>query len=152
MARAIGSVVLGYVVMAVAVFATFSIAYLVLGPDGSFKPGTYQVSGLWLVVSIVLSFAAAVVGGCVCAAVARTPTPPKVLAGIVLVLGLVLAIPAMMRESGEPVPRPESVGNVEAMQNAEQPLWITLLNPLIGAAGVMVGARRRKDHARTPSR
>jgi len=151
MARAILSVVLGYVAMAVAVFATFSAAYLALGPDGSFKPGTYDVSALWLVVSIVLSFAAAVVGGRVCAAVARTLTPPKVLAGIVLVLGLVLAVPAMMREGGEPLPRPASVGNVEAMQNAVQPLWITLLNPLIGAAGVMAGARRRKDRSRTPS-
>ncbi|MGD8700219.1 MAG: hypothetical protein PVJ43_13065 [Gemmatimonadales bacterium] len=150
MVRAIGSVVLGYVVMAVAVFATFSVAYLLLGADGSFKPGTYDVSTLWLVVSIVLSFGAAVLGGFVCAAVAKRSKPPKVLAAIVLVLGLALAMPTLTGGDGDPMPRPDDVDNVEAMQNAVQPLWITLLNPLIGAAGVLVGARRRKNETGVP--
>lgn len=150
MARAIGSVVIGYLAMALAVFATFSIVYLLMGTDGAFKPGTYDVSASWLAVSIILSFAAAILGGYVCAAVARTPTPPKVLAGIVLVLGLALAIPTLTQGSGDPMPRPESVGNVEAMQNAVQPIWITLLNPLIGAAGVLVGARLKRNGTRAP--
>jgi hypothetical protein len=33
---------------------------------------------------------------------------------------------------------------MEAMQNAKQPAWIVLLNPLLGAAGVLVGARLKR--------
>jgi hypothetical protein len=149
MLRAIGSVILGYLVMAVTVFVTFSIAYLLLGTEGAFKPGSYDVSLLWMVLSIALSFAAAVLGGFVCAAVAKTSTPPKVLAAIVLILGLALAVPALTQGDVSP-PRSESLGNIEAMQNAQQPIWMALLNPLIGAAGVLVGARRRRRNTAPP--
>lgn len=150
MLRAIGSVILGYLAMAVTVFVSFSIAYLLMGTEGAFQPGSYDVSVLWIVVSIVLSFAAAVLGGFVCVTVAKGPTPPKVLAGIVLVLGLALAVPALTQGDNESLSRPENVGNVEAMQNANQPTWIALLNPFIGAAGVLVGARRRKRETQPP--
>ena len=72
MGRAIVSVVLGYVMMAATVFFTFTAAYLIMGADGSFKPGTYEVSALWLIVSFVLSFVAAVLGGYVCALIAKS--------------------------------------------------------------------------------
>lgn len=150
MLRAIGSVVLGYLVMFVAVFATLSITYLILGTEHTFKPGSYDVSALWMVLSIVLSFAAAVLGGFVCAAVAKRPTPPKVLAAVVLVLGLALAIPVLTESDSESMQRPESVGNIEAMQHAKQPNWMALLNPFIGVAGVLVGARRKKGKPRVP--
>lgn len=29
------------------------------------------------------------------------------------------------------------------MQNARQPMWVALLNPLLGAIGVVVGARMK---------
>jgi hypothetical protein len=38
------------------------------------------------------------------------------------------------------------MGNVAAMQNARTPAWIMFLNPIIGAAGVLVGSRLRKQH------
>jgi hypothetical protein len=140
MMRAGASVVLGYVVMFVVVFATFTLAYLVLGPEGSFQPGSYEVSGAWIIVSIVLSIAAAVLGGLACAVVAKSPTPPKVLAGIVLVLGLIMAVPVLTQSDVEQKARSGEVGNLEAMQNAAQPGWIALLNPVLGAVGVLVGA------------
>ena len=149
MGKAIISVILGYVVMAVTVFITFTVAYLVMGADGAFEPGTYDISTPWVVISIVLSFIAAVAGGFVCAAVAKSPTPPKVLAAVVLILGLLLTIPSLTRDEVQAEARTGEVGNVEAMQGAKQPLWITLLNPFIGAVGVLVGAglvmRNRKQ-------
>lgn len=150
MARAIGSVVLGYVVIFVTVFASFSITYLILGTEGAFKSGSYDVSPLWIVLSIFLSLAAAVLGGYVCAAVAKGPTPPRALAAIVLILGLALAIPALNQNDIESAPRPASVGKVEAMQNAKQPTWMALLNPFIGAAGVLLGARRKRGVTQAP--
>ncbi len=140
MGKAIVSVILGYVVMAVTVFITFTLAYLVMGANGAFKPGTYDVSTTWVVISIVLSIVAAIAGGFVCAAVAKSPRPPKVLAAVVLILGMLLTIPSLTRDEVQPVARAAEIGNFEAMQDSQQPLWITLLNPLIGAVGVLVGA------------
>jgi hypothetical protein len=140
MGKAIVSVILGYVVMAVTVFITFTVAYLVLGADGAFKPETYDITTTWVVISIVLSFVAAIAGGIVCAAVAKSPKPPKVLAAFVLILGLLLTIPSLTRDEVQPEVRMGETGNIEAMQGARQPLWITLLNPFIGAVGILVGA------------
>lgn len=150
MLRAISSVLLGYLVMFVTVFVTFSITYLLVGTEGAFKSGSYDVSALWIVMSMILSFAAAVLGGFVCAAVAKGPTPPKVLAAIALILGLALAIPVLTRSDSGSMQRPESVGNIEAMQHAKQPNWMALLNPFIGAAGVLVGARQRRGETHPP--
>jgi hypothetical protein len=140
MGRAIGSLVLGYVVMAVVVMMSFTLAWMALGADGSFAPGTYEVSAAWIGMSIVVGLIAAILGGLVCAAVAKNATPPKVLAAIVLVLGIGLAIPGLGGDR-TPAERPDEVSMREANTNAEQPAWILLLNPFIGAVGVLVGAR-----------
>ncbi|MDQ3667052.1 MAG: hypothetical protein M3410_10870 [Acidobacteriota bacterium] len=42
MLRAVLAVIVGYVVMVLLVFATFSLAYLLMGADGAFRPGTYK--------------------------------------------------------------------------------------------------------------
>ena len=55
MLRTILGVILGYVAMAVLIFLTFTLAYLTMGSEGAFQPGTYEVTALWLVVSFVLS-------------------------------------------------------------------------------------------------
>ena len=43
--------------------------------------------------------------------------------------------------AGAVAPRTGEVGNIEAMQSARTPLVVLLLNPLIGAVGVLVGGR-----------
>lgn len=141
MLRAIASVIVGYIVMFAFVFVSFTAAYLALGADGSFKPGTYDVSTMWIAVSSVLSLIAAILGGWIAVLIARSATPPKVLAGLVLVLGLLMAIPAFL-SSGQPAPpaRTADVGNLDAMMKARTPPVLALITPLIGAAGVMLGA------------
>lgn len=146
MLRNIGGVVLGYICMALLIFITFSAAYLLMGPDSAFKPGTYDVSGLWMVTSFVLAFMAAMVGGYICARIARGNRAPIALAVLVLVLGVLAAVPALMASSGEGgrKTRAGGVSNMEAMQNAVQPGWIAVLNPIIGAAAVLIGARLKR--------
>jgi len=143
MLRAILAVIVGYLAMAVTVFATFTGAYLILGSAGSFKPGSYEVSGTWLVLSLVLSLAAALVGGLVCRAIARSPRPVVALAGVVLVLGALSAVPILLRAGEPPEPRTGDVSNIEAMNRARQPVWVALTLPLVGAAGVLVAGRGR---------
>ena len=142
MARTIAGVVVGYLVMAIIVFAVFSLAYLALRADGAFQPGTYAPSVVWIILSFVFGFFAAWVGGRVCATIARNPNAVIALATLIIVLGVVFAIP-VMRRTGGPAARSESVGNMQAMQQAHMPLWVALLTPLVGAAGVIVGGRRR---------
>lgn len=146
MLRNIGGVVVGYILMALTVFLTFSAAYLLMGTSGAFKPDTYEVSNLWLATSFVLSLVAAVVGGYACAAIARRGRAPLVLALLVVVLGLLAAIPALRAANSgrDRLTRPAEVSNMEAMQNAVQPGWVALLNPFIGAAGVVLGASLRR--------
>ena len=142
MIRTIAGVVLGYIAMALLVFLLFSAAYLALGTDNVFLPGSYQVSLLWVALSIVVSFAAALVGGYVAAAVSRGTRAALVLACIVLILGVIVAIPALGQP--DPGPRAGDVGNIAAMMSARLPSWLLFLNPVIQAVGILVGSRLRR--------
>jgi cytochrome bd-type quinol oxidase subunit 2 len=146
MLRNIGGVIAGYIIMALTVFLTFSAAYLLMGTGGAFKPETYEVSNLWLATSLVLFIVAAIAGGYVCASLARGGRAPLALALLVIVLGLWSAVPALRAANAgrDRLTRPNEVSNIEAMQHAVQPVWIALLNPFVGAAGVLVGARLRR--------
>jgi hypothetical protein len=142
MLRNIGGVIVGYILMALTVFLTFSAAYLLMGTGGAFKPETYEVSNLWVVTSFILSLFAAVIGGYACASIAGRSRAHLALAVLVIVLGLLAAVPALRAANSakERLTRPSEVSNMEAMQNAVQPGWVALLTPFIGAAGVIVGA------------
>lgn len=124
------------------VFITFSIAFVMMGTSGAFEEGSYDVTLLWLIVSFVLGLTAAVTGGFVCAAVARGPKTPLALAGLVLVLGLVMAVPVLTAsDDGQPKTREADVSTFDAMQQAKQPVWVALANPFVGFIGVVIGAR-----------
>ncbi|MDH5284113.1 MAG: hypothetical protein OEW80_09545, partial [Gemmatimonadota bacterium] len=84
-------------------------------------------------------------GGRTCAAIAKDPRGPTYLMGLVFVLGVVFAIPVLtaapdaMSALG---PRPDEIPMMDAMSRAQQPVWIALLNPVLGVAGVWLGARK----------
>lgn len=143
MGKSIAGVIVGYLVMAILVFGALTTAYLGMGADRAFQPGTYDVTGLWTVTMIVVGLVAAIAGGMTCRAIAG-PGAVKALAVVVFVLGLVMAVPALTAsESSKPGPRTAEVGNMDAMTKAQTPAWAALLNPFIGAAGVMAGSRRK---------
>jgi ABC-type uncharacterized transport system permease subunit len=151
MARSILAVVAGYATLALGIFVSFTLLYLLLGADRSFEPGSYDASALWVATSFPLGVAASVAAGFVCALVARGGREPQALAGVVLVLGLLFAVP-VLRAANTPSPaRPGNLSNMEAMHGARQPKWVALANPFVGAVGVLVGAglrRRRRPDAR----
>jgi hypothetical protein len=140
MLRSILAVIVGYFVIVLCVFLSFSALYLLLGPDKAFRPESYDVSILWLAVTFPLALLAAVVGGFVCAKISRGGKAPVVLAVLVFVLGMLSAIPVLTAEPSTAV-RTAEVGNLEAMAGAQQPAWVALLNPIIGAAGTLFGAK-----------
>ncbi|MBA4406506.1 hypothetical protein C0389_04455 [bacterium] len=145
MGRKIAGVLVGYLAMAILVFVCFTVLYLILGAEGSFQEGSYIVSSVWIIFSFIIGLAAAVVGGFVCTLIAKDQTPSQILAVVVLILGIVLAIPAMnLPDDVKNKVREGSVGNMQAMQDAQQPMISLILNPILGATGVFVGGRLKK--------
>jgi hypothetical protein len=141
MLRTIGSVVLGYLAMAFTVFAGLTAAYVAMGADRAFGPGVYAVSLMWIVVSILVGLTAAFLGGMVARAVSKSVTGPRALAVVVVILGLLLILPVIFGDPPVTAVRTGEIGPMDAMSVAETPLWIMLLNPLIGAIGVLLGGR-----------
>lgn len=142
MVRKILGGIAAYIVLFILIFAAFTCAYLVLGADKAFQPGTYDVSMIWIGISLTLGFVCAVIAGYV-AAVIGSKGAVKVLAGIVLVMGILTIMAVAF--SPKPGARTPSVSNMEAMMQAQQPLWLCVVNPIIGIVGVMVGGGLRKE-------
>ena len=80
MLRHLVGIIIGYVVMFIVVMVTFSVVYLIMGTEASYKPGSYDVSTLWIIVSFILSIVAAVAGGFVCTIIAKNSKATLILA------------------------------------------------------------------------
>jgi hypothetical protein len=125
--------------------AAFFAAFAIIGPDSALRPGEYAPSNLWIAISFLLGFLAAVAGGFVCAAIARDAGGPNLLAAAILALGLIFAVFVLMeRVEGETVVRPPDVEVAEAMTQAQQPAWVAFVNPFVGIAGVLLGSRLKR--------
>lgn len=134
----------GYVVMAIFIMATFAAAFPILGIDRLFAPGTYEASASWIVMSLVLGLAGAMLGGWVAGYVSPKAYAVQTLAALVLVFGLFSAQAAQNEDIPRGGPRGPDATISDVMAHARQPTWITFLNPLLGAAGVLLGGRRRR--------
>ena len=139
MLRNILAAIVGYIAIVAVLFALSSLLWLTLGASRAFQPGTWEVAGGWVLGSIVIGFAAAYVGGRVCARMAHDARGATVLIAIVIVLGVVSALMPVEVAVG---PRPDDVSMFEATVGARQPAWLNWLNPLIGVAGVWLGSRK----------
>lgn len=145
MARKIIGIVVGYITMFVFVVISFTILFLIFGSDGAFEPGSYQVTVTWIIISFILGLVASILGGLVCVLISKDRKAALWLAGMVLVLGFALAIPALSETNGGiKKAREGAVDNMEAMENAKQPPFTLILNPIIGAVGVIAGSRLKK--------
>jgi len=147
--KVIGGAVAGYVVMFVLVFLLMTLGWMALGPGGSFRPGSWETSTAWVVVTLMVDVLAALGGGYVAMLIAKRPLGPQVLAGLVVVLGLVMAIPVFTADASAVGPRPDVVTMMDAMSKAQQPLWLVVANPVIGAVFALVGGALRKPPATT---
>jgi hypothetical protein len=150
MVRFVTAIVLGYVAMLIVVIGVFTAAYPLVGIDRLFEPGTYQAARGWILLSFGVSLVAAMTGGSLCARTAPGTSAPLWLAAIVLVLGGLMEIPVVMSAStSRGGVRPPQITMSDAMAHAEQPVWVALLNPLVGAAGVLMGAGPPSRRLRT---
>jgi hypothetical protein len=140
MLRSILAVVLGYVVMAALVLLSFSPAYF--APELVFETHGIGVTTAFLVFSLAMGAAAAVLGGFVAALVAGKRAWRSVLAlvAIVLVLGVGSAVHGLFQVP--PTIPAEEVARMTPMEKAEighEPAWYAFLLPFLGGAGIMAG-------------
>ncbi len=140
MARKIIGLIAGFAAMEIFLFVTFAILYQFLGADGSFRPGTFNITTTWAVFSIILSLLGAVDGGLVCMLVAKHKGTVLVLASFVLVFGISSAIPKIsIPVAGSDQIRVGYISGIEAMRKAIQPVSVLLITPVISAAGIFLG-------------
>jgi len=92
--KAVLAVVAGYLTMAIAVAILTLGLFVLLGPDRAFQAGTYEVSTIWVITCFAVSLVSAIIGGFVCSRIAG-PGALKVLAALLMVLGILLALPAL---------------------------------------------------------
>ncbi len=154
MGRAIIGVIVGYIVMAGAVSGSFAAAWMVMGADGAYKEGLWEVSTAWMIMAIVVGLIAAMIGGAVCAAIAANGSKAAaVLAGLVLVFGFAMAgFQLAATQEDVPTVREGDVTMFEAMENSQEPTAMLFGNAVIGFVGVLIGARLtgRKSAAVAP--
>lgn len=143
MLKSILGVIVGYIVMAIFAFAVFTCAYLGLGVDRVFEPESYAVSTVWIAIMVAVALIGGILGGLICAVISKSKGACMVFAIIVFALGIIVAIPAMTKEHTSE-PRSGDVPNLQAMSMAQNPTWLLLLNPVLGAAGVLLGGRMKK--------
>jgi hypothetical protein len=145
MIRSVLGVIVGYISLFVVLFCLLTAAYLGMGADRAFQPGSFRPSILWDAVEIVVGLAAAAIAGFICIAIARKRGAVTALVVVILVIGFVSAIPVWMASGVPDAVREGGLSNMEAMMKARQPVWVALLNPVLGMLGVLAGARLKRD-------
>ncbi|PYS21465.1 MAG: hypothetical protein DMF72_17265 [Acidobacteria bacterium] len=145
MARSIVAVIVGYVVMFILNFLGFVALYAVIGPTQAFQPGLYLASNKWIAISFVIIFITGTIAGLICAVIAKAGKAPLALAIVVVVIGLLLAIPAVMKaQANAKLVRTGDVPSMEAVQKAYWPTWTPFTFPIISAIGVLLGGKLKR--------
>ncbi len=138
--KAFGVALAGYILMFVVLFATLTAVYFALGTERTFLPGSYAVTPLWMAVFCFFQFDSGLVAGIVVSKLSRDRKVPIILAAITLVFGILMALPAIQSGVHETLARDGSLSNMQAMMQAQTPVWIQLISPALAAIGVIAGA------------
>jgi hypothetical protein len=146
MARTIIGVIVGYAAMFILNFCGFVTLYAVLGPEQSFEPGLYLASTKWIAMTFVILLITGTIAGLICALIAKGGRAPLALAIVVVVLGVLLAVPAMMKANvNSKLVRGGDVPSMQAAQLAYWPIWCPFTFPFISAIGVIVGGKLKRS-------
>lgn len=146
MLKSILAIIVSYLAMFVIFMAIVIGLYFALGVERVFQPDSYEVSMLWIALTLVTGFLLSILGGYLCAAISKSWRTCQIFALIVFVLGLIQCISALKRNPDAPNVRAGEVGVRDATSLAVTPLWLHFVNPILSGAGVLLGARiKRRD-------
>ena len=147
MLKSILAIIVSYVVMFVIFMAIFTGLYFALGVERVFQADSYEVSMLWIVLTLAIGFFVCMFAGYVCAAISKSWRACQVFALIVFLLALIQCFSALKRNPDAPNTRAGEVGMFDAMSLAVSPLWLHFVNPILSGAGVLIGARMKRRAA-----
>jgi hypothetical protein len=146
MLRTLAGVLVGYITLAIAVIAGMLGLAAAIGRDNTLEPGRYAPSTSFCVLSLAVSFAAALLGGWVARKLGGTRTAVLILALLVAVLGGGMAAKNLSQPRAEPEPRAENEADSAKLMAMREPEWLVLTNPVLGAFGLLLGGRAlRRD-------
>lgn len=145
MARSILAVVVAYVAMFVLAFIAFTCAYLIVGSDVAFKTGIYEASTTWIGIAFAIQVVIAIIGGLICAAIAKGGRAPLALAIVAIVLGIGVALADMNKaRANAGLVRTANTPQLEAVQKAYWPIWVPFAFPFASAVGILIGGKLRR--------
>ena len=147
MLKSILAIIISYIVLFAVFMAIFTGLYFVLGVERVFQTDSYEVSMLWIVLTLVIGFLVSMFSGWLCAAISKSWRTCQIFALIVFLLALIQCFSALKRNPDAPNVRAGEVGMFEAMALAVTPLWLHFVNPILSGAGVLVGARMKRRGA-----
>lgn len=145
MVRSIIAVIVSYISMFVLNLLGFVGLYAVVGPGQAFKPRLYLASNRWIAMAFAVMFVSGIIAGLLCVAIARGRKSTLALAGLILVVGLLLAIPAIRKHKANAgMVRVGDVSTQQAMERASWPIWAPFAFPFVSAIGALVGGKLKK--------
>ena len=140
MLKASIGVVASYIVMMILVTGLWLLGFLALGLDRIFQADTYEVTGLCVGMSLLISIISSIVGGYLCAVISGSLGACKALAVIVFTIGYLMCFPKMREDAHV---RAGEVPLSEVMNLAQMPVWMYAVTPALGAIFILVGARMK---------
>jgi hypothetical protein len=144
MLKNIVAVIVSYIAMFVLFMAIFVGLYFALGVERVFQPDSYEVSTLWIIITLVVAFLVTMFAGYLCAAISKSWRTCQVFALIVFLLALWQCLSGLRRDSEGPNVRAGDVTYLEALGHVVTPFWLHLVNPIVNGAGVLLGARMKR--------
>jgi len=149
MLKSILAIIVSYVVGNLVFLALVTGCFFLLCVERVFEPDSFVVSTVWLALTLIISLLGAVITGFVCHAISHSWRTCQVLALIVLVFTSISCFIQLRRINPDaPNIRAGEVGYFDAMKLGVPPRWLPFVNPIVGCAGVLIGARmKRRDPA-----
>ncbi|QQS08294.1 MAG: hypothetical protein IPK69_09845 [Phycisphaerales bacterium] len=137
--RSVLAILAGFVSMAIPTMGVFAVSAFAFGRE-VLMPEDQARAPVWFSLGImVVGLACTMLGGFVCAKVARSWMPVMFFAAIVLVFGIFSAIGNERKP--EPGPEVAEMPILEAVAHSKEPTWLAFGNPIVGALGVLLGGR-----------
>src|SRR3954462_16033093 len=147
MLKSIIAIVVSYIVIFLLFSAVFIGLYVGLGVERVFQPDSYEISNLWLVLTMLGSFFAWMLGGWLCVTIGKSLRAGQVFALIVFIASAIGCLSSLNREGDGPHVRAGEVTFMEGLERTVTPRWFHFVNPVVALAGALAGTRMKRRSA-----
>ena len=145
MLKSIIAIIVSYVVGSLVFFALVTGLFFLLGVERVFEPDSYEVSSIWVALTLIVSLLGAMVTGYVCLSISHSWRTVQVLALLVLMFTSISCIVQMRRINPDaPNIRAGDVDYFNAFKLGVPPRWLAFVNPIVGCMGVLIGGRIKR--------